>query len=214
MKMIDDIHNSPDKISFEYFDFTTDYIFENDAVKISPFKVDEIEKLIHFSEEKDIWTYFLDSGKGRTKFKKYCLSAIHNRENGTEYPFVVFDKRIGEYAGMTRLYEYNPKLRTIKMGHTWIGQKFWGTKLNMHLKFLLFEFIFQNLGLERIGFGVHGQNTRSTMALKKNGCTQEGVLRNFLPGIHKDERFDLILFSLLKNEWNASVKKMLARNLK
>jgi len=68
--------------------------------------------------------------------------------------------------------------------------------------------------VERIGFGVHGENLRSVAALKKVGCKQEGVLRSFLPTINDESRTDLLLFSVLKNEWFNITKAELYRKLK
>ena len=66
--------------------------------------------------------------------------------------------------------------------------------------------------MERIGFGVHELNARSRAALRKVGATQEGVLRKFLPdtsGMMNNQRYDIILFSLMKGEWKDQVKSTL-----
>ena len=102
---------------------------------------------------------------------------------------------------MTRLYEWSETLKTIKLGHTWYGTKFQGTGINKHCKYLLFEFIFEHLAVARVGFGVHAENLRSLGALKSVGVTKEGVLRDYLPGLSGEGRSDLILLSLLREEW-------------
>ena len=214
MKRNSSSNNKLLNISSHQFDFAKEYVFENEVVKISPLVILHIEKLKSISQDEEIWTYFLEKGMGDEYFSNYCMTAIHNRAHGKEYPFVIFDKRVNSYAGMTRLYDFHPELGVIKMGHTWIGKDFWGTNLNKHCKFLLCEFIFEELDLERIGFGVHGQNLRSIQALSSIGCDQEGVLRNFLPSIYDTQRVDLFLFSLLKWDWNSKIKAMLEMKLK
>ncbi len=191
------------------FDCSKDYILENHIVKLSPLQLNHIDLLADISKEDAIWTYFLETGQGKEKLKGYIQSAIQSRQMNQQYPFVVFDKRTNKFAGITRLYEYNQELGSIKMGHTWIGKEFWGTGLNKQYKFLLFKFIFESLNLERIGFGVHSENLRSIRALNSIGCQQEGVLRNFLKSISGETRVDLILFSLLKKEWEDKVKNTL-----
>lgn len=199
---------------FHHFDFLEDYILENEHVKISPLQHDHIEKLLSVANDIEVWQYFLEQGKGEHALNEYCSKAIEKRSIKKEYPFVIFDKRINEYAGMTRLYDLHEELGIVKVGHTWIGKAFWGTKLNKQCKFLLFEFIFEYLGLERIGFGVHGRNLRSIIALKSIGCMQEGLLRGYLPNPIENERIDLLLFSILKRDWDSEVKKMLKDKLK
>ncbi len=195
------------------FDFDQNYVFENEMIKIVPLEVRHIEKLQKAAQNEEVWTYFLENGLGTAVFTDYCLTAVDHRQQNKEYPFVIFDKRRNEYAGMTRLYDYHHRLGTIKMGHTWIGKDYWGTKLNKHCKFLLFDFIFNTLGLERIGFGVHGHNLRSVHSLKNIGCIQEGVLRNFLTDDRNGNRVDLLLFSMLQREWNSSIKASLKAKL-
>ena len=73
--------------------------------------------------------------------------------------------------------------------------------MNQQCKYLLFEFAFKEMRMERIGFGVHEENIISCKALEKIGCQQEGTLRSFLPKVDSDGRADLLLFSILKKEW-------------
>ena len=142
----------------------------------------------------------------------YLNQAMQERERGVAYPFVVFDKTTQEIAGTTRLYEFNAVLGNVKIGHTWYGKKSRGRGLNKSVKYLLFEFLFDQLGVARIGFGVHEKNRRSIAALVKMGISREGALRKFLPNTLDgagSQRFDIILFSLLKGEWDRNVREML-----
>lgn len=201
------------KVNMHQFDFSKEYILENEVARLSPLNLQHIDELISASEDEDVWTYFLDKGKGKEKIKAYCTGAIQKRFVNKEYPFVIYDKRINKYAGMTRLYDFHNTLAVIKMGHTWIGKDYWGTNLNKHCKYLLFEFIFEDLDLERIGFGIHGQNQRSLHALQSVGCEKEGVLRNFLPSLTDESRVDLMLYCLLKKDWYTRVKELLKGKL-
>ena len=195
------------------FDFKKDYIVENELVKLSPLAWEHIDDLQSISNEDGIWTYFLENGKGRENLMRYLQSAIEHRKAGREYPFIVFDKRTHQCAGMTRLYEWNEDLKTIKLGHTWYGTCFQGTGLNKHCKYLLFEFVFEELKAIRIGFGVHGENIRSLRALASVGCKKEGVLRGFLPKIDGQGRTDLVLLSILRKEWLGKVKEELRHKI-
>lgn len=195
------------------FDFNKKYILEDELVKLSPLKLEHIEDLQSISNENSIWTYFLENGKGRENLITYVQSAIENRKTGREYPFIVFDKRTNRYAGMTRLYEWNEDLKTVKLGHTWYGVDFQGTGLNKHCKYLLFEFAFEELEAVRIGFGVHGENIRSLRALASVGCKKEGVLRDFLPKLSGQGRTDLVLLSILRKEWLGKIKEELRQKI-
>lgn len=195
------------------FDFDTDYVLEDDRVRLSPLRLEHIEPLLPISNEPDLWTFILEKGHGKKKLTTYVVSAINNRKYKKEYPFIVFDKALGKYAGITRLYEYSKELKNIKLGHTWYGRDFRGTGLNKHCKYLFFEFVFEVLQLERVGFGAHADNHVSIKAMKSVGCKQEGVLRNFIPSLNGNGRADIVLMSVLKEEWLVSTKHMLKQKL-
>ena len=193
--------------------FFDDYVLENERVRLIPLQKNHIEDLIQISSDESIWTYFFEHGKDLESLTAYVESAITNRELNKEYPFVIYDKAKDKYAGSTRLYEYSEELDTIKLGHTWIGKDFQGTRLNKNVKYLLFQFAFEKLQLERIGFGAYSDNLVSIAAMKSVGCKKEGILRSLFPSIDGVGRTDAILMSILKNEWEDSVRIQLKNKL-
>ena len=196
-----------------HLDYSKHYVLEDDYVKLIPLKIEHIEYLLNVSKEHNLWTYFLEKGNGLKNLTNYIASTVHNRKHQKEYPFVVFDKIKKQYAGTTRFYDYSSELKTIKLGHTWYGKDFRGTGLNKRCKYLLFQFAFETLELERIGFGAHAENRVSIAAMKSVGCKEEGVLRNFMPSLNGKERANIILLSILKDEWFEKVKTELKAKL-
>ena len=90
------------------FDFTTDYILENDVALLRPLMEDDFKYLLPFSlNEPTTWFYSLVTADGEDNLRNYMNIALQNRINKTEYPFIVFDKRTNEYAGCTRFYDIN-----------------------------------------------------------------------------------------------------------
>ncbi|WP_400076531.1 GNAT family N-acetyltransferase [Winogradskyella sp. R77965] len=193
--------------------FSEDYVIENKRVKLMPLQKSHIKDLIKISKDESIWIYFFEHGKDLESLTKYVESAIANRKLNKEYPFVIYDKKSNQFAGSTRLYEYSEDLGTIKLGHTWIGKDFQGTGLNKNSKYLLFQFAFDNLQVERIGFGAFSDNFVSIAAMESVGCKKEGVLRSLFPSINGVGRTDAILMSILKHEWEDSVRKQLKNKL-
>lgn len=187
-------------------DFTAVYVLEDDFVKLVPLTEAHILPLSKISNDPEIWKYFFEKGNTIETLTEYVFTALKNKKSGKEYPFAVYDKRKEEFAGTTRLYEYSAILKTIKLGHTWYGKSFRGTGLNKHCKKLLFEFAFERLAMERIGFGAYSDNQVSVAAMRSVGCSKEGVLRNMFPSIHGEGRTDAILMSILKEDWFTNVK--------
>ncbi len=193
--------------------FEREYTLKNDKVEIIPLEKSHEPALLKVSNNAAIWEYFTENGFGKENFTKYIDRAITNRKQHLEYPFVIKDLRRQQIAGMTRIYAIDNKLKNVKVGHTWIGEAFQGTGLNKNCKFLLFEFLFEQLNMERIGFGANAKNTKSIKAMESVGCTQEGRLRAFLPTANVAERIDVVLLSILKKEWETAVKTELKQKL-
>jgi RimJ/RimL family protein N-acetyltransferase len=98
------------------------------------------------------------------------------------------------------------------LGYTWYGEKFRGTGLNKHCKFLMLRFAFETLDAIRVEFRADARNERSIAAMKSIGCIPEGILRSNMP-LYGGGRRDSIVLSILKNEWESGVKENLLRRL-
>ena len=188
------------------FDFKEKYILENKFVKLQPLENTDFDILLEYSEnEPEIWRFNSNGASGKDNLEKYISNAIKNRENEKDYPFIVFDKRENKYVGSTRFYEIQLLNKTLDLGYTWYGKKSQGTGLNKNCKYLMLEFAFEKMEMERVGFGANSKNERSINAMKSIGGVVEGVLRNYTTDA-KGERIDAIKLSILKNEWDESVK--------
>jgi RimJ/RimL family protein N-acetyltransferase len=189
------------------------YTLEDDRVLLRPLLAADFEYLLPFAlNEPDTWNYSLTSAAGEDGMRAYIDAAVKGRAMGKEYPFIVFDKVNGEYAGTTRFYDIQPAYQTLQLGYTWYGEKFRGTGLNKHCKFLLLQFAFDQLGIERVEFRADARNQRSIAAMKGIGCVVEGVLRSHTP-LADGSRRDSIMLSILKNEWEYNVRDDLKSRL-
>ena len=201
-------------LALKPFDFREEIILENERVLLRPLQVSDASLLGHYvNEEPDLWQYSLAAITNTKDLEKYIQAAIEARENKTSYAFIVFDKLLNTYVGCTRFYDIQLNFQTTQIGYTWYSKKCWGTKLNENCKFLLLQLAFDQIGFERVEFRADNNNKRSIAAMQKIGCTVEGVLRNHLP-MPNGKRRDSIVLSILKEDWNASLKQALAAKLK
>jgi RimJ/RimL family protein N-acetyltransferase len=191
--------------------FKVNYTLENEMVKLRPLELNDFENLLHFSiNEPELWMYSLIQANSEINLKKYIELAINGRENSKEYAFIVFDKRAEKFAGSTRFYDIQIENLTLQLGYTWYGKDFQGTGLNKNCKYLLLEFAFEILKMERVEFRADYENKRSISAMKSIGCKEEGVLRS--NGFKADgTRRDSIVLSILKEEWNYKIKNELKK---
>lgn len=195
------------------FDFSTNYILEDDFVHMRPLCENDFDHLVQFAvDEPDIWKFSLVPIVGQDGLRNYIDATLAAREEKKEYPFIVFDKRQQKYVGSTRFYDIQLASQTFQLGYTWYGKQFQGTGLNKHCKLLLLEFAFEKIGMERVEFRADNNNKKSIAAMQSIGCTIEGVLRSHLPMTDGNRR-DSIILSILKNEWFGTVKEALSNKI-
>jgi RimJ/RimL family protein N-acetyltransferase len=190
-----------------------DYVLEDERVLLRPLLENDLAFLLPYAiNEPDTWKYSGISAKGEQGMRNYISTALNNRAAGKEYAFIVFDKTTKEYAGSTRFYDIQPDQNTLQLGYTWYGEKYRGTGLNKHCKFLLLQFAFETLNMFRVEFRADARNEHSIAAMKSIGCKVEGVLRSSM-WLEAGGRRDSIVLSILKDEWQNEVKENLKKKL-
>ncbi len=184
-------------------------VLENNFVALRPLELSDIEYLIEYSiNEPEIWFYSLAQGSGKENMIKYISDAVLARAANKEFAFIVYDKTKNKYAGSTRFYDIQLPYKTIQLGYTWYGKEFQGTGLNKNCKYLMLEYAFEKLGLERVEFRADNRNERSKAAMLSLGCKVDGILRSNLPD-NIGGRRDSIILSILREEWFNTVKENL-----
>ena len=190
------------------FDPTAHYILEDQRVQLRPLSEHDFESLLPFSlNEPDLWTYSLTPADGEENLRNYIAASLEQRSKGSSYPYLVFDKVKQKVAGSTRFYDIQLTHATVQLGYTWYGSEFQGSGLNYHCKYLMLAFAFEELQTERIEFRADAKNARSIAAMKKIGCTVEGILRNNCAS--PNGRRDSIVLSILRTEWYDQIKEKL-----
>lgn len=195
------------------FDFSKEIILENDAVLLRPLQTSDFENLLEFSlNEPEIWTYSFMHAAGEDSLKRYIELALEGRKNKTQYPFIVYDKIKKRYAGCTRFHMIDLANESLHIGYTWYGKDFQGTGINKNCKLLLLTFAFEKMEIVRVEFRADNKNQKSVAAMKSIGCTVEGILRqeSLSPSGY---RRDSIILSILKEEWQESVKQELINKI-
>ena len=196
------------------FNFSENIVLEDEHVLLRPLQESDVENLLEISlNEPETWEYSLVQANGEENLANYIHLAVKARKNKTQLPFIVLDKKTGKYAGSTRFYDINFDYKTILLGFSWYGKQFRGTGLNKHCKYLLLQFAFEELDMERVEFRADNKNLRSIAAMKSIGCKEEAVLRNHMPTFGSGLRRDTIILSILRSEWFDDVKANLIKSL-
>jgi RimJ/RimL family protein N-acetyltransferase len=193
--------------------FKENVILEDERALLRPLQKEDAEHF-HFNSEHepDLWKYGQVTAAGKENLYNYFNDAANHRDKQKEYPFVVFDKLTGEWAGSTRFYDIQQQFASTQLGYTWYGKKFQRTGLNRHCKFLIFQFVFEQWGLNRLELRADIDNKPSIAAMKAIGCKEEGILREHMITVTGKVRSSII-FSVLREEWFKEVKDLLKRKI-
>lgn len=80
---------------------------------------------------------------------------------------VAIEKDTWEIVGSSRYYEWNPELKEVAIGYTFLTRRCWGGAANKEMKQLMLNHAFQSAGT--VWFHVAMSNTRSRRAMEKIG---------------------------------------------
>ena len=197
-----------------YLEFADDIILENDRVKLRPLIISDQENLLAIAlQNKDLLQYSPKQIYSRELLADYILGAVDDRKNNSRYPFIIYDKKINEYAGSTSFLAISNYDKRLEIGGTWLGNKFQKTGLNRNCKFLLMEYVFEKLEFERIEFKTDERNSDSRKAIEKIGGKLEGIFRSHMV-LSDGFRRNTVYYSVLRNEWLEMKKSFLIRNKK
>lgn len=181
--------------------FSSEIILENERAKLTPLQKDDIIELDKIAYEFSLWKLGLSNLKTRDDLEKYIDVALEEKKNKTAYPFIIFDKQSNSVAGSTRFGNISFQNKRLEIGWTWMHPSFQGTGLNKACKFLLLQFVFEKLQLNRVELKTDLLNQQSQKAMRKIGAKEEGIFRSH--SITSEGRIrDSIFFSIINNEWD------------
>ncbi|WP_175639420.1 GNAT family N-acetyltransferase [Metabacillus schmidteae] len=182
-------------------------LLEGEQVNIIPMREDHIQGLYEISCDRKIWIHLPREITTFEEMKSFVESALYNKENGMEIPFVIIHKETNKIIGSTRFLTISPVNKTLEIGWTWLCPTVWGTGINKECKYLLLRYCFERLGMIRVQFKTDEQNNRSQRAIEGIGATREGILRNHM--IRKDGSYrNSVFYSIIESEWEAVKEKI------
>lgn len=101
-------------------------------------------------------------------------------------------------VGIAEMFDYSSDVNTITIGYR-LNDKFWGNGIATKAVKAMTDYLFKDIGINRIQAFVMPENIKSQNVLQRNGFVKEGVIRQ--GHIWKGKGIvDLILYSLLKSD--------------
>jgi RimJ/RimL family protein N-acetyltransferase len=135
------------------------------------------------------------------------LSALAARARGERFAYTQVDAATGEVAGTSSYYDVVPALRTIAIGHTWLGRRWWRSGHNTESKLLMLTHAFDTLGAARVVWHTDIHNERSQAAIARLGATREAEMRKHR--IRRDGSWrTTVQYAMTDDDWPAAREKL------
>jgi N-acetyltransferase len=137
-------------------------------------------------------------------------AALASRARGERFAYAQFDAVTGEFAGSTSLYDVSPAARTLAIGHTWLGRRWWRSGHNTESKLLLLGHAFDVLGCVRVVWHTDNYNERSQAAIARLGATREATMRKHK--LRRDGTWrDTVQYAMTDDDWPEVRARLAAR---
>jgi RimJ/RimL family protein N-acetyltransferase len=172
-----------------------------DHVKLVQLREDHAEGVLGASDDDEVFRWQSFARPTSITEAQALVDLYLSRPNTLAWAQV--DLASKDVAGLTTFYDIDPEQRTVAIGSTWLGRRFWRTGVNTEAKLLLLRRAFDGLGCARVVWHVDILNERSQDAVERIGGVREGVLRKHK--IRRDGSWrDTVLYSMTDDEWPAT----------
>lgn len=151
-----------------------------------------------FSNPHTMKYYGSERMTGMEEVEGMLMSFQKGFEQKQVFRFGIELKNTGELIGTCGFHNWAKRVNRIEMGYELEQQKEGNGYMSEALSAII-PFAFQELDVHRIGALIHPNNTSSRKLVKNLGFYEEGILRDYV--FAGGEYMDLIMHSLLKNEW-------------
>src|SRR5262249_21316059 len=142
---------------------------------------------------------------------EFLKNAYDDHERGDGLAFATIEIRSNRVAGSTRFMKANLPNKRVEIGYTFLGRSWQKTQINTEAKYLMLEYAFEKLGMNRVELITDYLNTNSRRAILRLGAKEEGIMRSHM--VMPDGRIrDSVLYSIIKAEW-PGVKQLLLTKL-
>ena len=136
-------------------------ILENERLTIQPLEEMDFDALYQVASDPEIWEQHPNKSRWQKDvFKVFFEGAIESKA-----AFKVIDRVTGAVIGSTRYYDYNEEENSILIGYTFYAKAYWGKGVNLLVKKLMLDYIFQFV--TKVYFHIGAQNSRSQIAISR-----------------------------------------------
>ncbi len=184
-----------------------DLVLKGTEINLLPMEEYHLPELLDIAGDHRIWQFYAFDGTDRKRMSQILGSGLADKEQGTQFPFVILHKSTGRLIGSTRYLDMQANHRKLEIGSTWLIPEYWAGSVNLECKLLLLSFCFEKLKTYRVQLKTDETNIRSRKAIEKIGGVFEGILRNDMIRDNGTKR-NSAYYSIIDEEWYLKREKL------
>ncbi len=171
---------------------------ENDYVILLPLKPEDFESLFAVASDPTVW----EQHPNKDRYKREVFQTFFEGAIQSKGAFKIIDKQTHQVIGSTRFYDYNEADKSILIGYTFYGKSYWGKGINLSVKKIMLDYIFQFVSV--VNFHIGAGNIRSQIAITRLGALKAGEQEITYFG--EDAKLNYI-YSFTAKEWSTIQQK-------
>jgi RimJ/RimL family protein N-acetyltransferase len=176
-------------------------VLSNELATLRDLRVSDAPSLCATLSSQEVHRFMSAPPSDVAGFERFIQWAHGERTAGRLMCFAVVPKGYDAAVGIMQVRQIDQEFTTGELGAA-LGSQFWGTGLFEAAADLLFEFVFDGLGLRRLELRAAVQNGRANGAARKVGGVPEGVARRGL--FCRGQYHDQLMWSILADDWRQS----------
>lgn len=181
---------------------------EDRGVRLEPLGPQHEQGLREAASDGALWNIRVTSVPEPDKVGAYIALALHHREEGHRFPFVVQEAATGRVLGSTSYHDILEPVKRVEIGWTWYGKSSQRSHVNTTCKLLLLTHAFETLGCHVVGWRTDNFNFASQAAIERLGAKKDGVIRGH--AVRRDGTIrDTVMYSMRSGEWPEAKAQLL-----
>jgi N-acetyltransferase len=165
---------------------------ENNRAILYPLQAGDFGTVYAVAADPVVW----EQHPNRDRWKQEVFTTFFEGAMQSGGAFRIVEKGTGQTAGCTRFYGYDEQARNIHIGYTFYGTAYWGTGLNLSVKRLMLDYIFQYVDTVLFHIGAH--NLRSQIAIGRLGAQKIDEVEVAYYG--EPEKLNFV-YAITKEDW-------------
>ena len=173
---------------------------ETERLILRKFRLDDAEDMFrNWASSPDVTKYLIwKPYQNVDDVKAYIQSRIDGYKNENFYDWVIEYKEYGQAVGSIGVVEVKEQTRCTVIGYC-IGKDYWHKGITAEAFRRVIEFLFEEVGVNRIESTHDVNNPNSGRVMEKCGLKYEGTLRQ--AAVSNQGIYDSVIRSILRSEW-------------